>query len=122
MIINDQQRKQPHMNIISFSPAAIAQIKTNIQDSEHDIMALRIAATMTADETINYGMGFDETKEGDAQFSYDGVNFLVSPNCLELLNGAHVDYVKIKNDQHHFIFLNPNDPNYKSPTENDALA
>jgi iron-sulfur cluster assembly protein len=105
------------MNIISFSPAAIAQIKTNIQDSEHSAMALRIAATMSADETINYGMGFDETKEGDVQFTDDGVNFLVSSDCLELLNGAHVDYVDVENDQHHFIFLNPNDPNYKPPKE-----
>ncbi|VAX00336.1 DsrR [hydrothermal vent metagenome] len=105
------------MNIISFSPAAIAQIKTNMQDSEHSAMALRIAATMSADETINYGMGFDETKEGDVQFTDDGVNFLVSPDCLELLNGTHVDYVDVENDQHHFIFLNPNDPNYKPPKE-----
>jgi len=105
------------MNIISFSPAAIAQIKTNMQDSEHSAMALRIAATMSADETINYGMGFDETKEGDVQFTDDGVNFLISPDCLELLNGAHVDYVDVENDQHHFIFLNPNDPNYKPPKE-----
>ncbi len=80
-------------------------------------MALRIAATITADETINYGIGFDETKEGDVQFTNDGVNFLVSPDCLELLNGAHIDYVEIENDQHHFIFLNPNDPNYKPPKE-----
>jgi len=105
------------MNIISFSPAAIAQIKTNMQDSEHSAMALRIAATMSADETINYGMGFDETKEGDVQFTDDGINFLISPDCLELLNGTHVDYVDVENDQHHFIFLNPNDPNYKPPKE-----
>lgn len=105
------------MNIISFSPAAIAQIKTNMQNSEHSAMALRIAATMSADETINYGMGFDETKEGDVQFTDDGINFLISPDCLELLNGTHVDYVDVENDQHHFIFLNPNDPNYKPPKE-----
>ncbi len=105
------------MNIISFSPAAIAQIKTNIPNSEDGATALRIAATMTADETINYGIGFDEKKEGDVQFTDDGVNFLVSPDCLELLNGAHIDYVEIENNQHHFIFLNPNDPNYKPPKE-----
>jgi len=109
------------MNIISFSPAAIAQIKINIQDNEHGTMALRIAAAMSADETINYGMGFDEPKEDDVQFTDDGVNFLLSPDCLELLNGAHVDYVEIENDQYHFIFLNPNDPNYKPPIEKDAL-
>ncbi len=110
------------MNIISFSPTAIAQIKLNVQDGEHGTMALRIAASMTADETIAYGIGFDEVKEGDVPFTYDGVDFLVSPDCVELLNGAHIDYVDIDNNQHHFIFLNPNDPNYKPPTEKDALT
>lgn len=108
------------MNIISFSPAAIAQIKINIQANEFDAMALRIAATMTADETINYGMGFDEAKDDDVQFTDNGIQFLVSPDCLELLNGTHVDYVEIEKGQHHFIFLNPNDPNYKAPTEEDT--
>jgi iron-sulfur cluster assembly protein len=105
------------MDIISFYPTAIAQVKTNLQDSEHSNMALRIAANMAADETINYGMGFDEIKEDDVQFTFEGVNFLVSPDCVELLNGAHVDFVELEEGQHHFIFLNPNDPSYKTPKE-----
>lgn len=109
------------MDIISFSPAAIAQIKLNIQEGEHGDMALRIAAIMNADETVNYGMGFDEAKEDDVQFAFEGVNFLVSPDCLELLNGAHVDYVEIEEEEHHFIFLNPNDPNYKPPKDENVL-
>ena len=109
------------MDIITFSPAAIAQIKLNLQDGEHGNMALRIAAMMDANETVNYGMGFDETKEDDVQFTFEGVNFLVSPDSLELLNGAHVDYVEIEEEQHHFIFLNPNDPNYKPPKDESVL-
>jgi len=105
------------MNIISLSPAAIAQMKTTMENSEHGSMALRIAATMTADETINYGIGFDEAKEDDIRFTDCDINFLVNPDCLELLNGTHIDYVDIEKNQHHFIFLNPNDPNYKPPTE-----
>lgn len=109
------------MDIITFSPAAIAQIKLNLQDGEHSNMALRIAAMMDANETVNYGMGFDEAKEDDVQFTFEDVNFLVSPDCLELLNGAHVDYVEIEEEQHHFIFLNPNDPNYKPPKDESVL-
>jgi len=109
------------MNIISFSPTAIAQMKTNMENSEHGNMALRIAATMTANETINYGIGFDEAKEDDIHFTDSGINFLVSPDCLELLNGTHINYVDIEKGQHHFIFLNPNDPHYKPPTEKDTV-
>lgn len=109
------------MDIITFSPAAIAQIKTNTQESEHGSMALRIAAAMAPDETVNYGMGFDEVKEDDVQFSHEGINFIIAPDCVELLHGAHIDFVEIEEGQHHFIFLNPNDPNYKPPTEEGAL-
>ncbi|MDT8384563.1 MAG: iron-sulfur cluster assembly accessory protein [Gammaproteobacteria bacterium] len=105
------------MDIISFSPAAIAQIKKNVQEAEHGNLALRIAAQMTADETVHYGIGFDETKEDDVTIDGDGFRVVVSPDCVELLNGAHVDFVEIEEGKHHFIFLNPNDPSYKPPTE-----
>ena len=109
------------MDIMTFSPTAVAQIKQNIQHGEHGNMALRIAAAMRADETIDYGIGFDEVKEDDVQFEHDGIQMVISPDCLELLNGAHVDFVEIEKGQHHFIFLNPNDPSYKPPTEDNAI-
>lgn len=108
------------MDILTFSPTAIAQIKLNVQKSEHKNLALRIAAQMTADETVQYGIGFDETKEDDALIEGDGFKVVVSPDCIELLNGAHIDFVEVEKDQHHFIFLNPNDPSYKPPTDKDA--
>jgi len=108
------------MDIITFSPAAIAQIKLNVQENEHGSLALRIAAQMTSDETVKYGIGFDETKEDDVIIEGDGFKAVISPDCIELLNGAHVDFVEIEKDQHHFIFLNPNDPSYKPPTETDT--
>ena len=105
------------MDIITFSTAAADQIKKNIQEGEHAGLALRIAAQMTADETVQYGIGFDETKEDDAVIEGDGFKVVVSPDCIELLNGAHVDFVEIEEGQQHFIFLNPNDPSYKPPTD-----
>ena len=104
------------MDILTFSPAATAQIKLNMQEGENKNMALRFAAQMTADETVQYGIGFDEPKEDDALIEGDGFKVVISPDCIELLNGAHVDFVEIEKDQHHFIFLNPNDPSYKPPT------
>ncbi len=109
------------MSLISLSPAAIEQIKQAIAQNEGDETALRIAAQMSADETIDYGMGFDEIKEDDVREEIDGITLVVSPAHLELLNGAHMDFVEIEPGKFHFIFLNPNDPNYKPPTEDDAL-
>jgi iron-sulfur cluster assembly protein len=109
------------MDIITFSPAALAQIKRSASESEHGHLPLRIAAQVMPDESISYGMGYDESKEDDVQFEKDGISFVISPVCLELLNGAHIDFVEIEEGQQHFIFLNPNDPNYKPPTEEGAL-
>jgi iron-sulfur cluster assembly protein len=109
------------MNTLSFSPAALEQIKKSVQESEHGNMGLRIAARMTADESINYGIGFDEAKDDDIKFDSEGVTILISPDSEELLHGAHVDYVELEKEGFNFIFLNPNDPNYKSPTE-EAVA
>lgn len=110
------------MDILTFSPAAIAQIKINIQENEHSSLALRIAAKMNADETIEYGIGFDDKKEDDSLVDADGINVVISPDCIELLNGAHIDFVEIEKGQQHFIFLNPNDPSYKPPTDEDKNA
>ena len=105
------------MDIITFSPIAIEQIKKNIQESGHGSLALRIAAQMTPDETVEYGIGFDEPKEDDVLLEEAGFKTIVSPNCVELLNGTHIDFVELEAGHNHFIFLNPNDPSYKPPTE-----
>lgn len=109
------------MNIVTFSDSAMAQIKKSASESEHGSMGLRIAARMTADETIDYGMGYDEAKEDDVQFAHDGISFMIAPDCLELLHGAHLDFVEMEDGEYHFIFLNPNDPNYKPPKDDGAL-
>lgn len=109
------------MKIITISPAALAQIKQAASQHDDEGLCLRIAAKETADESIDYGMGFDTEKEGDARVEFDGITVLIAPSNLELLNGAHLDYVEIEPGKFHFIFLNPNDPNYKPPTEEGVL-
>ncbi len=83
-------------------------------------MGLRIAARMIANESVDYGLGFDEPKEDDIKFDVEGVDILIAPDCEEILHGAHVDFVELEPGKHNFIFLNPNDPNYKAPTEEDT--
>lgn len=109
------------MNTLSFSPSAQEQIKKSAQESDNSNMGLRFAARMTADESVDYGIGFDEAKEDDIKFECDGVTILIAPDNEELLHGARVDFVEIEEGQFHFIFLNPNDPNYKPPTENSDV-
>jgi len=108
------------MKMITISPSALAQIKAAAGQHEAGL-CLRIAAKETPDESIDYGMGFDEEKEGDARVEFDDLTVLVAPSSQELLNGAHLDYVEMEAGNFHFIFLNPNDPHYKPPMEEGAL-
>lgn len=109
------------MNILTFSAAALEQIKLSANETSSAGMGLRIAARMTPDETVDYGMGFDEPKDDDIKFESDGVTILIGPESEEILHGAHIDYVELEPGKFHFIFLNPNDPNYKAPTEEDTV-
>jgi iron-sulfur cluster assembly protein len=83
---------------------------------------LRLAARLDAKGAIEYGMGFDDPAEGDAQAVSNGVTLLVSPGSVELLTGATLDYVEINPGEWRFIFINPNDPSHKVPKGDHAGA
>ena len=104
--------------MITISTAAAEQIRRSQVETQNENLKLRIAAKVAAeDESIEYGMGFDEQKEDDIVVSCEGVDVIIAPSNAEFLHGAHMDFVEIEPGQFSFIFLNPNDPNYKPPTE-----
>ena len=39
---------------------------------------------------------------------------------LDLLSDTVLDYVQMDDGKYEFIFLNPNDPNYKPPDDSQA--
>ena len=105
--------------MITISPRAAEQIRFSAKQSNAEGMALRIAAKVAVDESIEYGLGFDEEKEGDLKFTIEGINILVAPSSAEHLHGAHLDFVELEPGNANFIFQNPNDPNYKPPKEDE---
>jgi len=106
--------------MITISPAAAKQVKLSETETKSQGLKLRIAAKVVAeDESIEYGMGFDQQQDDDIVVSAEDVDIIVRPSDVELLTGVHMDYVEVAPDQFNFIFLNPNDPNYKPPTEDE---
>jgi iron-sulfur cluster assembly protein len=99
-----------HGLTITVTPQAAEQILKSAAGA-----CLRLAARLDAKGVIEYGMGFDEQAEGDAQVVSNGVTLLVSPGSVELLTGATLDYVEINPGEWRFIFINPNDPSHKAP-------
>lgn len=103
--------------MIKITPAAANQIKLSAQQGKTGDMPLRIAATKNNDDTIHYGMGFDDSKENDISIVSEDVTIIVSPISAELLKDTTLDFVELEPGKQQFIFMNPNDPGYSPPAE-----
>lgn len=103
--------------MITVTPAAVAQIKLSAEQGKTEGMPLRIAASRNEDNSIHYGMGFDDSKEDDVTITAGDIEIVVSSSSAELLKNATIDYVELEPGKHQFIFMNPNDPTYKPPAE-----
>jgi len=101
--------------MITVTPEAAEQIVRSAQQTGAGSACLRLAARLDDKGVIEYGLGFDERAEGDAQVVANGVTILVSPGSVELLTGATLDYVEINPGEWRYIFINPNDPSHKAP-------
>ncbi len=102
--------------MITVTAAAARQIRQSAKEGKMEGMPLRIAATRNPDGSLHYGMGFDDTgRDTDTTFESEGIQIVVAPNSLPLLDGTVLDYVELEPGKFEFIFMNPNDPNYKAP-------
>ncbi|MCK5396120.1 MAG: iron-sulfur cluster assembly accessory protein [Gammaproteobacteria bacterium] len=102
--------------MITVTPAAAEQIKLSVEQSEADGLSLRIAAQRNDDNSIHYGMGFDDSKDGDVTVVAGDIEIIVSASSAELLKDTTIDFVELEPEKFQFIFMNPNDPNYKPPS------
>lgn len=103
--------------MIKVTSTAAEQIKYSAQQGKTEGMALRMAVSRNADGSFHYAMGFDEAKEEDKRFNSEDIDLLVAPSSMELLDGTTLDYVELDSGKFEFIFMNPNDPDYKAPAE-----
>ena len=104
--------------MITVTEQAAKQIKLSAKQGKAEGMPLRIAAAKNEDDSIHYGMGFDDSKEDDITITSSDVEIIVSPVSAELLKDTVLDFVELEPGKHQFIFMNPNDPSYTAPQEN----
>ena len=101
--------------MISVTPAAANQIRESARQGNMQGMPLRIAVTRLEDGSFHYALGFDDTsREGDNVFSSEGIEIVVAPQSLPMLDGTVIDYVEIEGNNE-IIFVNPNDPAQQQP-------
>lgn len=107
--------------MITITPTAAKQIKSAAKDGRMEGMALRIAARRESDGTIQYAMGFDDTSRADdTRIRSEGIDIAVAATSTVLLEGTTLDYVELEPGKFEFIFMNPNDPNYRPPQDAPA--
>ena len=99
------------------TPAAAQQIRTAAAQSDAAGMALRVAARQIADGSIEYGMGFDTTQDGDEPLEFDGLTVVVSPPCQPLLEATVLDWVELEPGAFAFIFIPPASLSNEPPAE-----
>lgn len=104
--------------MIKITPTAANQIKLSAQQGKTEGMPLRIAASKNDDGSFHYGMGFDDSKEEDITVTSEDIDIIVSPVSAELLKDTMLDFVELEPGKSQFIFMNPNDPDYKPPSDN----
>lgn len=103
--------------MITVTLAAATQIKLSAEQGKAEGMPLRIAASRNNDNSIHYGMGFDDSKEDDVTVTTEDIEIVIAKESAPLLEGTTIDYVELEPEKFQFIFMNPNDPDYKPPTE-----
>ncbi|QIK37033.1 iron-sulfur cluster assembly accessory protein [Caldichromatium japonicum] len=103
--------------MFKLTPAAAEQVLKAAKQGGTEGMCLRLAAGRKPDGSIDYRMGFDDPTEDDIRIQCEGIEIVMAPEHLPLLDAATLDYVELEPGQFHFIFLNPKDPTYRPPTE-----
>jgi iron-sulfur cluster assembly protein len=90
--------------MFSLTPAAAQQIQQAAQASDATDLALRIAAKVDPDGSLQYGMGFDEPKDEDMRLDLAGIAVVIGGESQELLFDTVLDFVELTPGEFNFIF------------------
>ncbi|MBP8183222.1 MAG: hypothetical protein KAX88_03890 [Rhodoferax sp.] len=90
--------------MFNLTPAAALQIQKAASDSGATDLALRIAAKLDTDGSLQYGMGFDEPKDEDMRLDLAGVAVVIGGESQELLADTVLDFVELAPGEFNFIF------------------
>ncbi|MBS0663451.1 MAG: iron-sulfur cluster insertion protein ErpA [Verrucomicrobia bacterium] len=78
--------------MIILSARAANRVRTMQTELAAPTKRLRVFVESGGCSGFQYGMSFDERKEGDAELESEGVQFLVDPTSLAYLNGSSIDF------------------------------
>jgi iron-sulfur cluster assembly protein len=102
--------------MITVTESALGFIRHSAESGQIEAeLGLRIAIKESGDGGYDYGIGFDEQREKDLEFEFDGVKIFINEELRDYLEDATLDYVELDSGETTLIVLNPNDPTYVPP-------
>ena len=94
--------------VVSLTESAASHVKELLEEAkENSAKTLRVYVEGGGCSGLQYGMVFDEKREGDILADYHGVSVLVDSFSLDYLRGCVVDFVDSLNGGG-FKISNPN--------------
>jgi iron-sulfur cluster assembly accessory protein len=78
--------------VVTLTPSAVGEVKSLLALPENAGKHMRYYVEQGGCSGMQYGMVFDEQREGDLVSEQDGVNVLVDPISVDLLRGMVVDF------------------------------
>jgi iron-sulfur cluster assembly protein len=93
---------------VTFTPGAIVEIKRLMNDPSFDTSkVLRVGVKGGGCSGLSYVLGFDDKKENDAVYEFEGVSFVMEKAHELYLFGMQIDWENGLNNRG-FVFKNPN--------------
>lgn len=90
--------------MIEITKAAAERIRQSATESGMQAPVLRVAAQHASDGSVEFGMGFDQSRPGDTTAELEGVHVVVAARSRELLEGVVLDFVEVEPGDFRFIF------------------
>ena len=95
------------MTDIQLTAAAIEEIKRMRDREKKENAGLRVGVKGGGCSGLSYFLNFDQLKEKDQEFNFEGLKVYVDPKSLLYLKGTTLDYVDSLQEKG-FRFINPN--------------
>jgi iron-sulfur cluster assembly accessory protein len=81
-------------DIITLTPSAVEQIKTILNsDPENAGKPLRVYVEAGGCSGMQYGLVFDEAREGDRRMETEGIEVVIDAVSAGYITGAQVDFI-----------------------------
>ena len=92
---------------VNLTHEAIDEVKRMIERQSKQGAGLRVGVKGGGCSGLSYFMDFDQRKERDNEFDFEGLKVFVDPKSLLYLKGTTLDYVDTLQEKG-FRFINPN--------------